>query len=158
MMKGLTLLGLVIISLLAVNAQTAEIKFTRILERGVSQFEAVSICEDRGMRLPTARELALYGMSRGAEGIIEFSDNKRSLIYGMDKDGYEDKFYYNERGYWRPFFVLRLGDPTFLWSSSFHPEDSFRPYVFYYSSGHIDNDFHSARRSFKYGVVRCVEE
>ncbi|MGE3260721.1 MAG: hypothetical protein AB7K68_02970 [Bacteriovoracia bacterium] len=70
--------------------------------------EAIKACAKRGMQLPTIRELALLGQTRGAKGIVEPHE-----LVGRDADAYEqvkalvpgggvDEFYYDSSGYREP--------------------------------------------------------
>ena len=118
---------------------------------GVSQYEAERICRNEGMRLPTARELALVAQSLGAEGISETRKDGYRLIRGTDSAGNPDNFYFSYKGYQRP--AGDLGNKWF-WSSSVHPYVSRDAYVL----GGNNGDFGYGPRSYVYNfiAVRCV--
>lgn len=59
-------------------------------------------CRQQGTRAPTARELALYAQSLGAQGISETPEEGYVLIEAVDVDGKEDRFYYSSKGYIQP--------------------------------------------------------
>lgn len=137
---------------LAVLLKDVTPELTGILRTGVSQRLAEAICEGVGMRLPTARELALVAQSLGAEGISETRKDGYRLIRGTDSAGNPDDFYYSNKGYKRP-----AGEPGYywFWSSSVHPDGS----VFAYGLDNFNGVFGGVNRSddFGSGVVRCFD-
>jgi len=126
-------------------------ELTGILKTGVSQHEAENICLDKGMRLPTARELALVAQSLGAQGISETKKDGYYLVKGSDSVGNPDRFYFSYKGYKRP--AGDLGNKWF-WSSSVHPDVSNSAYTLYGVNGVIDFDERSYDVSSN--AVRCV--
>ena len=128
---------------------------TDILKTGVDQFEAEKLCLDKGMRLPTARELALDAIARKALPSSAISETKKDgyyLVKGTDSAGNPDHFYFSPKGYKRP--AGDLGNKWF-WSSSVHPDDSLDAYVLNGFNGYI----YYGDRSDDYYVyaVRCVQ-
>jgi len=118
---------------------------------GVSQYEAERICRNEGMRLPTARELALVAQSLGAEGISETKKNGYYLVKGSDSIGNPDHFYFSNKGYKRP--AGELGNKWF-WSSSVHPVYSNSAYRLNGNHGYI-YDYNRSNYNYNY-AVRCV--
>lgn len=91
-------------------------ELTEILKTGVSQRQAEEICENKGMRLPTARELARLAQGRGAEGISTTRKAAHyNLIKGSDIGGHPDYFFFSSKGHESP--AGDLGSKS-LWSSS----------------------------------------
>jgi len=137
-------------------------RLTGILKTEVSQDEAKSICEeegkrlgDPGMRLPTARELALDAIARKALPSSAISETKKdgySLVKGSDSVGNPDHFYFSYKDYKRP--AGDLGNKWF-WSSSVHPDYSVYAYVINGVNGVID--YVSRSYDYDYGAVRCVQ-
>ena len=117
--------------------------------RHMNQYDADSYCRNQGQRLPTARELALYSQSLGAQGISETKKDGYYLVKGSDSAGIPDNFYFSSKGYQRP-----SGDlgSFWFWSSSVHPDFSDNAYVLYGDNGGIDGD----RGGFDINAVRCV--
>lgn len=76
---------------------------------------AIEYCASRGMRLPSAREMAQFWASRGAVGISETLKQGYYRINAKNVDGKNDPFFYNHDGYKRP-----EGDfgNYWFWSSS----------------------------------------
>ena len=140
-----------------VEARLAELlkdvtpELTGILKTGVSQYEAERICADEGMRLPTARELALVAQSLGAQGISETKKDGYYLVKGSDSAGNPDHFYFSYEGYKRP--AGDLGSRWF-WSSSVHADYSDYAYLLDGYNG----DFYYDYRSYDYlnVAVHCV--
>lgn len=126
-------------------------KLTGILKSGVTQYEAESICRDKGMRLPTARELALVAQSLGAQGISETEKDGYYLVKGSDSAGNPDHFYFSYKGYSRP--AGDLGRHVF-WSSSVHPVYS----IYAYDLDGVFGGIEGVRRSHVSddGAVRCM--
>lgn len=127
-------------------------ELTGILKTGVSQYKAERICADEGMRLPTARELALVAQSLGAQGISETKKDGYYLVKGSDSAGNPDHFYFSYKGYKHP--AGDLGSKWF-WSSSVHPDFSSNAYLLVGDDGDIGNVY----RSYDYHIVsavRCV--
>jgi len=109
-------------------------ELTGILKKGVTQYEAESVCRDKGMHLPTARELALVAQSMGAKGIRETSHPDKStadpvvkaeisemheadyhVVYKWNDDNKEVVyFYFNQQGYNPPDDLKNY----LFWSSS----------------------------------------
>lgn len=128
-------------------------ELTGILKTGVTSLRrAKEICEDEGMRLPTARELALIAQGLGAEGISETRKDGNRLIRGTDSAGSPDDFYFSNSGYKRP--AGDLGNWWF-WSLSVHPDDSFNVFILNGFNGDID----TVNRSYDnfINAVRCVQ-
>jgi hypothetical protein len=73
--------------------------------------EADDYCSSHGMRLPTAREYALYAQSLGAEGVSDIAKEGYYLINGYDAVGDADNFYFSNKGYQRP--AGELGNRSF---------------------------------------------
>lgn len=138
---------------LAELLRDARPELTGILETGVTQQTAIEVCRERGMRLPTARELAMVAQSLGAEGISERRKDGYRLIKGSDVNGNPDHFYFNYRGYQRP--EGDLGRKWFFWSSSVHTHDSSVAYGLYASNG----DVYTTYRSYdnKNDAVLCMQ-
>lgn len=87
-----------------------------------TQKEAARACSERGMHLPSIRELARLGKFRGAKGIMNVSQFRREdeadgyvLIKSTSPNGVQDFFYYSPKGY-----VRAAGETseTVFWSSS----------------------------------------
>ena len=144
-----------------VEARLAELlkdvtpELTGILKTGVDQYEAEKICLDKGMRLPTARELALDAIARKALPSSAISETKKDgyyLVKGSDSVGNPDHFYFSYKDYKRP--AGDLGNKWF-WSSSVHPYYSDIAYRLYGNYGGIYN----VNRSYDnyYNAVRCVQ-
>ena len=130
-------------------------RLTGILKAGVSQHEAEDICRDKGMRLPTARELALDAIARKAlpsSAISETEKDGYSLVKGSDSEGNPDHFYFSNKGYQPP--AGDLGNKWF-WSSSVLPDYSVYAYVINGVNGVID--YVSRSYDYDYGAVRCVQ-
>ena len=129
-------------------------ELTGILKTGVDQYEAEKICLDKGMRLPTARELALDAIARKALPSSAISETKKDgyyLVKGSDSVGSPDHFYFSYKDYKRP--AGDLGNKWF-WSSSVHPDDSDFAYVL----NGIYGDVYYVDRSFDFNnAVRCVQ-
>ena len=124
---------------------------TGILKTSVTLTEAKKICHDKGMRLPTARELALASQSMGAKGISETKKDGYYLVKGSDSSGKPDPFYFNNKGYRRP--AGELGNYWF-WSSSGHPDYSGNAYILVGTYGYIDGVYY---RHYSSNAVRCVQ-
>lgn len=107
---------------LAVLLKDVTPELTGVLSIRGTQTYAKHFCEDKGMRLPTAREFALVAESLGAEGISETRKDGYRLIRGQDSAGNPDYFYFSNHGYKRP--AGALGNYWF-WSSSVHPGNYF---------------------------------
>lgn len=138
----------------------------------MSQDNAESRCANHGLKLPTARELALYSQSLGALGVCETAYPGRRVdpdssvwteIRKMGEDGYYPiyaknasgglvvDFYFSARGYKRP--QGDRGDYWF-WSSTAHPyDDRYVGYVFHGFGGDIGY-LHAA--NYGNGAVRCA--
>ena len=119
----------------------------------MNQFDAYWYCQHLGQRLPTARELAIYAQSLGAQGISETAKDGYDLIKGSDTTGYPDHFYFSSKGYHRP-----AGDTgiRFFWSSSADPILTRVAYGLYSDSGNIgtgnrSDNLHGA------SSVRCTQ-
>jgi hypothetical protein len=128
---------------------------TEMLEYRINQQDAATLCLEKGMRLPTARELALVAQSMGALGISETKRDGYYLIQGTDKEGRPDYFYYSHKGYIRPDIINENSFAAYwMWSSSTHPEDSRYAYRF---SGHMGliSYAYPDLENF-YDSVRCV--
>lgn len=126
-------------------------ELTDIVKTGVSMYTAEWICADLGMRLPTARELALVSQSMGAQGISETKKDGYRLIKGSDIYGNPDHFYFSHIGYKTP--AGDLGNKWFL-SSSVHPDNSKNAYGLMGGNGNIDYDSRSS--NYHNNAVRCV--
>jgi len=178
-MKKTITLGLMMLGLFATNVQAKEVcntiedcqklkakvearlaellkdvtpKLTGILKTGVDQFEAEKICLDKGMRLPTARELALVSQSLGAQGISKTKKGGYYLVKGSDSAGNPDHFYFSNKGYKRP--AGDLGNKWF-WSSSVHPDASDNAYGLNGLNGGIAYYYYRSY-DYVYYAVRCV--
>ncbi|HAZ13384.1 MAG: hypothetical protein A2X86_14830 [Bdellovibrionales bacterium GWA2_49_15] len=127
-------------------------KLTGILKTRVTQYQADRICKDKGMRLPTARELVQVAqIENGAEGVSETKRDGYYLVKGSDSAGNPDHFYFSPKGYKRP--SRDLGEYWF-WSSSVRPDDSDYAYVLGGGVGLID--YLSRSNAYSYNAVRCV--
>ncbi|HAZ13361.1 MAG: hypothetical protein A2X86_14940 [Bdellovibrionales bacterium GWA2_49_15] len=128
-------------------------KLTGILKTRVTQYEAERICKGKGMRLPTARELAQVAqIEHGAEGISETERDGYNLVKGSDSSGNPDHFYFSYKGYKRPADDLGY----WFWSSSVHPDDSDYAYSL---DGLVGDVYHLYRSNVSYydaDAVRCV--
>lgn len=134
--------------------------------------DADGACRDQGGRLPTARELAVYSQSLGAQGIREtahpgvgsFASKVQAEIAQMNRDGYYpnyyvannsgDKaidFYFNSSGYQRP--AGDLGDYWF-WSSSVLTSD----FGYDYDSAYVLNGFSGYFTSVVRSEVSAIRE
>jgi hypothetical protein len=86
----------------------------------MSQPQADAYCKSKNMRLPTAREYALYAQSNGSKGILDGSpaagDYDSSMIDAIGSDSKEDKFYFNPKGFPTPMMPLR-GTLAWFWTS-----------------------------------------
>jgi hypothetical protein len=146
-----------------VEARTAELlrgvthEFTDIakdkdgIALHMKHYDADKHCQALKMRLPTARELALYSQSLGAQGISETEKDGYNLVIGSDSAGNPDHFYFNRTGYKRP--AGDLGDYWF-WSSSVHPDYSnFADGLNGYNGG---VDYYDRSYDDDYSAVRCV--
>lgn len=139
---------------LAELVKDATPELTGILQGGVSQYEAERICEDNGMRLPTARELALVAQSLGAEGISETKKEGYYLVRGSDSAGNPDLFYFSYKGYKRP--AGDLGN-KWVWSSSVDPDYSNLAFRLNGLNGEFDFYNRSADNYYNiFNAVRCV--
>lgn len=140
--------------------------------RLMTQRQAKRACDEQGLRLPTARELAFHSQSLGARGIRESahpgvlttSPEVRAEIELMTREGYYPvyqansaglavvDFYFNATGY-RP-AEGDLGN-HWLWSSSSARAYGFSDvhYFLLGGSGHIV----SSNNPRDEGAVRCVE-
>lgn len=122
--------------------------------------EAIAYCHNHGTRVPTARELAWFGMSHGAKGILETDDVNGQVPEGFHLivtlevvgnsdsfiNGESDSFYYSNEGY------DPGGDSSGLWSSSVN-YDVGSPLVFDGQAG----DFILPSSSFVMGSgLRCL--
>lgn len=152
-MKNIFTLGLLIFILAtSLYANTMPV-MTPILATGITRYKAQRICDDKGMRLPTARELALYAQSHGAEGISSYEKEGYYLVRGQHTDGFPDHFYYSPKG-----FKIPEGEPinAFVWSKSYYHHYTKRSYALYYYAGDFLFD-HSDDWDYNY-VVKCVIE
>jgi hypothetical protein len=117
----------------------------------LNQYDANSFCRNKGLRLPTARELAHFSQSQGAQGISETPKDGYRLVKGLDSEGNQDYFYFSSQGYMRP-----AGDlgKKYFWSSSMHP--NYPGYAYGldgYDGAIVTNDV-----KVNFGVrVRCVQ-
>lgn len=122
--------------------------------------EAVRFCKKKGMRLPTARELAMIAKKYGAEilEIDETSPNPEGFRYikATDPNGKIDEFYFGRADY------TRYRDVVFFehkwWSSSEKTEH--RTYIAGASSYLFDPSqypaFEEVSKGFHYGAF-CVK-
>jgi hypothetical protein len=117
--------------------------------RHMTQYDADNYCRSQGQRLPTARELALYAQSLGAQGISETAKDGYDLVKGSDSAGHPDNFYFSNQGYQPP-----AGDlgKSWFWSSSLHPDHSDWPYSLKASEGKFEYFY----LGFDFAAVRCV--
>ncbi len=153
-MKILASLAFCIFGLNAHAHEDVTPELTGILKTEVTQHEAEDVCRDRGMRLPTARELALVSQSLGAEGISETKKDGYYLVKGKDRTGNPDHFYFSEKGYKRP--AGELGDCWFWSSSVFEVFSGWKYMLNGYSGGfHIVMDTSYGNGDSPY-AVRCV--
>jgi hypothetical protein len=116
----------------------------------MNQEDADRYCRYLGLRLPTARELALYSQSQGARGIGKPKKRGYNLVLGSDSSGNEDRFSFLVNGYERP--TGELGNNWF-WSSSVYPDDSHLAYLMDGRFGFI----YLGMRNIGEGSVRCVQ-
>ncbi|MGZ3695343.1 MAG: hypothetical protein ACXWQO_14595 [Bdellovibrionota bacterium] len=146
--------------------------------------EAIAACEERGMKLPTIRELAQLAQTRGAKGILELSEAHGDVPEGYKSirvldGGSVDEFYYNSAGYQDSTLALagkfnlvgmNAGEHEIMKVSGKEPEG----FLIYWSSSeavghHTESDpdlhsfyvldvhgkIHDHYRSVK-GLVRCI--
>lgn len=92
-----------------------------------SQYQAERECLNMHMRLPTAREFALFARSLGAQGISETKKDGYYLVKGTDSAGNPDHFYFSNKGYKRP---AEDDGAVFFWTSTVHSVDSRYAYSF----------------------------
>lgn len=111
---------------------------------------AGSYCRNQQSRLPTARELALYARSRGAEGISETAKDGYYLVKGTDSAGNADHFYFSYKGYKSP--AGDLGNYWFWSSSVLLPDYSDYAHGLYVASGYIGTFY----RDYGRGAAGCV--
>ncbi len=129
----------------------------------VTQKQASDACERQGMRLPTAREVALEGVKIGGAALLEVSDYEagkiplgyaKSDFYKVttkEEDKSTDQFYYSYEDYVRP--TRDLGN-HWVWSSSLHSNYSYEAFYF---SGFSGDVYYSNRfNSNDGGAVRCA--
>tara|TARA_Y100000590_G_scaffold445177_1_gene576939 strand:- start:1067 stop:1573 length:507 start_codon:yes stop_codon:yes gene_type:complete len=126
-------------------------EMTGVLGTGVSHDQAIKICSEKGMRLPTVRELALYAESRGAQGISETEKPRHYLIKGSDAEGNSDPFYFSYKGYEPP--EGELGEYWF-WTSSI-PSD-YTPVAYLLMGKYGDITYSVRNYFFRHIAVRCV--
>ncbi|MBN21254.1 MAG: hypothetical protein CL678_08190 [Bdellovibrionaceae bacterium] len=122
---------------------------TDLIKTKVDYYEAEKICEDRGMRLPTAREMALLFQTRGAE-ISETEQDGFYPVDGRDVIGNPDFFYFSWKEYKRP--EDKLEQHTF-WTSSIRPELHTAAYTF---NGYLGDVMDEPRARRVFTSVRCV--
>jgi hypothetical protein len=95
--------------------------------------DAVKYCSGKKMRLPTAREFALYSISQGAEDIIEPQNYHYQPNYSqlspINENGIRDNFYYSYVGYKAP-----ATQPKDLCLESSSVE--FHPYYYEFAAGY----------------------
>jgi hypothetical protein len=120
--------------------------------RHMNQASARQYCQDLNLRLPTARELALYAQENGAKGISETWKYGYYPVNAYDTS--LDKFYFNNSSYQRPPNEPQemMGSLNF-WSSSVDSDSPGWGLVFNNESGHHyftnkDNDAIA---------VRCIQ-
>jgi hypothetical protein len=104
--------------------------------------DAIKYCKKKGEHLPSPRELALYAMKFGAEGIISGCSYSRDCftINAIDHEGNADSFYYSSKGY---SCTSDNGCEASLWSSSvFHDRKSYS-YMFEAKTGRLMGYDHS---------------
>ena len=120
----------------------------------MTQYEADSHCRSQGLRLPTARELALYSQSLGAQGVSKTGKDGYWLWKGSI-DGKSDKFYFNPSGYQRP--KGDLGNYSF-WSSTVSSLHNKVWGDFFYALDGASGDLHHAYPTWgsEYYAVRCL--
>lgn len=138
---------------------------------------AARACAEKGMRLPTIRELANLAKARGATGILNFSsgndqaqaDQEIEQIRAINPDGKEDEFKYSYNGFQpdsnRQNIPEDSGDGGFwlqgkwLWSSSralncpLAEPAKFCAYIFDAESGEISSKYDTVHLS-----ASCVKE
>lgn len=121
---------------------------------GMRHDRAMTACPI-GSRIPTIRELAMYGQSLGAMGILEVDQVDPSsipqgyyLVSAINTDNKTDEFYYNHEGFKYP-----NGDfygAYYFWSSSLVSSDSGSAYDFAFDG------FIGDRLRFSVDAVLCV--
>ena len=120
----------------------------------MSWYEALVYCSEHGTRLPTARELANYSHSLGAQGVCKIEKKGYYQIRGTDTKDKSDDFFFSPKGYRQP--DDELGS-LFFWSSS-----SFLSgwaYGLVGKNGRLFNDLSTGKDSSGYSditAVRCV--
>lgn len=124
--------------------------------------QATDACAALGMRLPTARELALEGVKSGA-ALLEVSDydagnfptgyakNDFYSVTTKQADGSKDSFYYSTKKYTKP--DGDMGD-YWTWSSSLHA--TFYGVAIYFGGDYGDLVMASVYYSDRIGGVRCA--
>jgi len=130
----------------------------------VPQTKASDECEQLRSRLPTIKELIEDAVKHNTKlsllSVEDYNLNKIPtgferkdfyLIHAKNADGKEEKFYYSNKKYERP-----SGDlgHAITWSSSFHPEDPLKAFVFLGSDGDVGSDFFDS--DFVKYSVRCI--
>jgi hypothetical protein len=68
----------------------------------MGQAEALRACAERGMLLPTARELVSIIKSWGGKGIIEAPEEPYAYVVARNPDGKVEEFYYRDEGFVLP--------------------------------------------------------
>lgn len=122
------------------------------------QKQAVWHCEEKGAHLPSARELAMYAMSRGAKGISNKKlDDSYYLEDTMGADGKPDKFFYSAKGYSPPSDDIDKVPPT--WSSSQVANDPGLAVIFQHFRGQFGHAGDgSPEHGGQYWPIRCATD
>lgn len=137
-----------------------------------NQNYANDYCLSQGLRLPTAREFALYAQNLGAHGIRETafqgsiitSIEVKTEIAQMENDGYFQilipvlthelpfiiDFYFNPTGYRRP--GGDIGNPGIFWTSSSGSHGPLDAYAI-----RADDGFFKSFPKTSRGWIRCVQ-
>lgn len=110
--------------------------------------QAISHCEAKGSRLPTAQEYAEHATALGAREIREKAIAGYSKIEVLDSEGRRSHFYYNYQGYEPPESEEDI-DSLWFWSSSVYSRSPDSAYLFVDRHGllafgyrHIDHGVH----------------
>lgn len=175
MIFGITLMSL-FTSVFAQLATADEIAKDRIVKHSDGSIaylplsQAKAFCDEHGLHLPTAREVALLAQSLGAKGILETSftdisvkmNEVKTEILEKKAQGYYPiyklnsqrqtvvDFYYSEEGYVRP-----EGDTGkyWFWTYSLQPADKNYAYVLISTNGRITSDYNPVM--YAGAAVRC---
>lgn len=130
----------------------------------LNQLEAQAICELKGMRLPTARELVIRATDYGIE-FLDFKDvktkeqiKKYTVVNVINPDGKEDKFYYRNTKDDKALYKAPSNEfgRLWFWSSSYHLDNSELAYMFYGKYGSLY--YYDAETKANISTAYCVKD